>query len=120
MDPNLINNLRRYFVECPKKNDFRLTKEVRKDIRRALFEAASCNGKYIDRFFPDIGNLELDSQSQKSYPSSLANLRMSLSQPCTKGSFDWIIKNDIKVDPSHPGRPCVRKFTKGEPTYRCL
>lgn len=108
MTTDPIKDLRQFMVECPKKYDLRFNKSVRKDIRRALFQAASLNGKYIKDFFPELNTSEVKgkaSSSEKISPSK---------------SFDWIINSKSGIDPAHPGRPCVRKFAKGEPTYRCL
>lgn len=84
---------------------------TRADIRRALFRAASLDGKYIDKFFPGI----------------TPDKKKTLFEPGDPGSIldddedeTWVICRDKGTNPAHPGRPCVRKFKKGEPTYRCL
>lgn len=107
-----IKDLRQFLVECPSKYGYKIDNNVRKDIRQALFQAASLNGKYMKCFFPNVDNLEVKGKSTSNdFFSSASSL---------PSSFDWIIHDKPGIDPSHPGRPCVRKFTKGEPTYRCL
>lgn len=102
LDP--IADLRRYLVQCPQKFDYKYKEAVREDLRRALFMAASLNGKYLKDFFP---NYDIDGKGKSSSNSG--------SEKRT-----WIMHDQPGSDYSHPGKPCVRKFTKGEPTYRCL
>lgn len=102
-----IEELRRYLVECPQKFNYRFKTEVREDLRKALFLAASANGKYLKTFFP---HYDVDAKGKSS----------SLDSHGPEEKRTWIMHNSTGIDPSHPGRPCVRKFTKGEPTYRCL
>lgn len=104
MSSDSITNLRRYLVECAQKFNYRFNGAVREDIRRTLFHAASVDGKYIKTFFPDIG---IDFKGKSTSLSS--NKKQT-----------WIMHDYKENDPSHPGRPCLRKFTKGEPTYMCL
>lgn len=99
-----IQDLRQFLVECPRKHNNRFDNNTRKDIRKALFKAASLNGKYLKLFFPSLGNSDV-----KGKVSSME-----------QSAFEWIINTKKHYDPSHPGRPCVRKFRVGEPTYRCL
>ena len=104
-----IADLRRYLVECPQKFDYRFKTSVREDIRKALFQAASADGKYMKTFFPMY---DVDAKG-KTFSSQL-------DPSGSEEKRDWIMHSPSSTDPSHPGRPCVRKFTKGEPTYRCL
>lgn len=108
MTANPIQNLRKFLLECASNNDYNFNNNTRREIRYALFQAASLNGKYIKEFFPHLDNSKVKGK---------VSLGSTSSSP---KSSDWIINNSNKIDPSHPGRPCVRKFAKGEPTYRCL
>lgn len=105
---DLIAEFRRYLVECPQKFNYRYTTSVREDFRKALFQAASADGKYMKTFFPQY---ELHAKGKSPSSDHLGG------DPVKQ---NWIMHQHKGIDPSHPGRPCVRKFTKGEPTYRCL
>lgn len=98
-----IAELKRYLIRCPQEFDFRFNTTVREDIRKALFISATENGKYMNSFFP-----AMDKFDSKGKSTSKQNKQ------------SWIINKNNGNIPSHPGKPCVRKFTKGEPTYRCL
>lgn len=108
MNTNPLLNLRNFLLECPAKHNYQFNNTVRKEIRHALFQAASLNGKYIKEFFPNLDNSEVKGKTSAGESSSSSK------------SFDWVINDEDRTDPYHPGRPCVRKFAKGEPTYRCL
>lgn len=93
--------LRHFLLECPQMFRYRYNNQVREELRKNLFLSATCNGKYINAFFEGkgkgIGKTKGKGQNGK--------------------SDDWVIGNK---EIGRPGKPCVRKFTKGEPTYRCL
>lgn len=72
------------------------TPETRKKIREMLFSSASADAKYIRSFFP---HLECDPEDR---------------MPSLEGI------SHLTVNRAHPGRPCLRKLTQGEATYRCL
>lgn len=94
--------LRKYLLECPRKFGNKYDNKVRSDLRRALFVSASNQGKYFNLFFPDRPEAKEDQGSD------------------SEGEEEYIMAEDSRDDPAHPGRPCVRRFSKGEPTYRCL
>jgi E3 ubiquitin-protein ligase UBR1 len=116
-------DLRRYLVECPSRFNFRCNKAARRDLRRALFAAASLDGKYLDQFFPNLRpTTVLDS---KTASSSVDEKEEKMDEdPDPSKDIDYVMasnrQNNAFIDPSHPERPCVRKFRKGEPLYRCL
>lgn len=94
--------LKRYLIRSPVIHGYRCSKAAKRDLRRELFRAASVNGKYIDMFFEEATGPEVRNE--------------------VKSTREWAMgeASESGKDPSHPGRPCVRKFKKGEPTYRCL
>ncbi|KAG5363964.1 E3 ubiquitin-protein ligase ubr11 [Yarrowia sp. E02] len=97
----MVSMLRKYLLECPRKFGNKYDNKVRSDLRRALFLAASDDGKYFNLFFPDRPEAKDDQDSE------------------SEDEEEYIMA-DNRDDPAHPGRPCVRRFSKGEPTYRCL
>ncbi|ANB11645.1 hypothetical protein AWJ20_4466 [Sugiyamaella lignohabitans] len=131
-DYDYIKDLLQYLVECPEKFNFKSSPAAATDLRRALFRAASVNGKYIGMFFPELST---DSQSIVDGNDDISD-EMSRADDDGMGKWErdrkrrkspernWIMSDSSRdpanVDPSHPGRPCGRKFRKGEPTYRCL
>lgn len=98
-----ITELKRYLIRCPQEFDFKFNASVREDIKKALFISATENGKYLKSFFPNM-----DKFDSKGKSSSMQNKQ------------SWTLSQNNGNTPSHPGKSCVRKFTKGEPTYRCL
>lgn len=119
-------DLLRYLVECPARFNFHCNKAARRDLRRALFAAASLNGKYLDYFFPDapptsvLGN---EGVADASGSDDDRSEKMD-EDPDPAHDIDYVMtaskQSNPFIDPSHPQRPCVRKFRKGEPLYRCL
>ncbi|KAK9467241.1 hypothetical protein V1512DRAFT_152636 [Lipomyces arxii] len=81
----------RYLRELPYTKNYVYSKEVQRSLLRVLFKSISANGKYLSYYFPR-------------------------GPPAT--NEEWKMDNDDD-DPSHPGRPCMHQFKKGEPTYRC-
>jgi E3 ubiquitin-protein ligase UBR1 len=135
MDEVYIEELKRYLVESPAEFKFRCNDAAARDLRRALFRSASLNGQYISMFFPELGSdsqsvvdgmteITSDQSSRDNSPGSDVMQDAPSRKKRMVTTRNWIL-NDVSrdpanVDPSHPGRPCVRKFRKGEPTYRCL
>lgn len=123
--PDYIQNLKTYLLELPSKAE-RCTDLVRNDLRRELFRAASNNGQFIELFFPDIHDSTLLKQAvggDLDVEEWLTENRDSIEQvQWNPYDFSWNLESSSegsKDDPYHPGRPCVRKFKRGEPTYRC-
>ncbi|KAK9491525.1 hypothetical protein V1508DRAFT_357779 [Lipomyces doorenjongii] len=83
--------LSRYLREMPARHDFLYTDESKRSLLRILFNSISANGKYLSFFFPHG-------------PPAITE--------------DWMMSTG-EGDPSHPGRPCMHQFQKGEPTYKC-
>lgn len=131
-DEPYIAELKAYLVQCPEIYDYRFNSKAKRDLRRALYRAASLSGRYIELFFPDIPDISetlFDGMDKESGgggggagPASPSSNFSGMSEE-PKQPFEWIMNQYIReqrVDPSHPGRTCSRKFKKGEPTYRCL
>ncbi|KAK9322683.1 hypothetical protein V1517DRAFT_123131 [Lipomyces orientalis] len=81
----------RYLREMPARHDFSYTDETKRSLLRILFNSISANGKYLSFFFPH------------GPPAITEEWKMTTGES----------------DPSHPGRPCMHQFQKGEPTYKC-
>lgn len=133
MDIDNLENFRKYLVRAPALFDYRYDTVAATDLKRALFKSASLDGKYIGQFFPELQDdprdLVNNQASSKGSADPDADVEMTeLSSPQSESfsttDFSWIVNDSSRdpssFDPSHPGRPCVRKFKKGEPTYRCL
>lgn len=116
MEKGNIKELLAYLVNAPRNFQYKWNDKARNDLKRALFKSASMNGKYITSFFPFLG--EADEETAQTL------LKEAYDPDAPDSPLNWSLGHfngkDSKVDPSHPGRPCVRKFKKGEPTYRCL
>lgn len=132
------NNLRQYFVQAASLFNWKFKEAARRDLRRMLYKSASSNGKCINSFFPELNNnqcvytslapdkekMDIDDDDDDDDDEEMGNNNNNNGPKKDQQGFDWLIvksNNDKgKIDPSHPGRPCVRKFKQGEPTYRCL
>ncbi|KAK9472144.1 uncharacterized protein V1510DRAFT_366315 [Dipodascopsis tothii] len=92
-DQYLCDALRRF----PGEHTCTYDDEIERALRKLLFTSLSKNGEYLSLFFP-------------------AGI------PHTKD--EWIMTNALASAEGlegamHTGRPCMHKFSKGEPTYRC-
>uniref|UniRef100_A0A060T6C4 E3 ubiquitin-protein ligase n=1 Tax=Blastobotrys adeninivorans TaxID=409370 RepID=A0A060T6C4_BLAAD len=124
-----VQSLREYLVQAPRLFDCRYNGQAARDLRRALFKSATVDGKYIDLFFTNMDparartlvNAGATGQAQEG-ESDDSDVEMGDGDEQLNQPVEWILKDPLEshVDPAHPGRPCVRKFKKGEPTYRCL
>ncbi|KAK9479772.1 hypothetical protein V1514DRAFT_327359 [Lipomyces japonicus] len=83
--------IRHYLREMPSRHKFLYGEDAKRALLRTLFTFVSSNGKYLSYFFPH------------GHPPV---------------SQEWKLYNDDE-DKSHAGRPCMHRFHKGEPTYRC-
>ncbi|KAK9448963.1 uncharacterized protein V1518DRAFT_427403 [Limtongia smithiae] len=75
----------------PANHHYTYTDDTERKLLRILFSSIACNDQYMQYFFP---------------------------HGCPKASEPWRMAGQ-NTDPSHPGRPCMHQFQKGEPTYRC-
>ncbi|KAK6200133.1 ubiquitin-protein ligase [Scheffersomyces amazonensis] len=111
------NTLKQFLFQLPLQSRYKFDKEVRQQIRKALFLAVSHEGKYLNWLFPN-GKLDnIDSMINK-----------------VESEYEWLFANyyklnlkrrDAKYDTHnhhafHANSPCARIFRKGEPIYRCL
>lgn len=88
--------LREFLATQPLEHNYDLKRirNMRNELRRKLFAFATADGQFIDYLFgPGV-----DMMSKK--------------------PTEWLGSSDKGV--SHSGRPCVRKLSTGEPTYRCV
>lgn len=111
-----IDDLKRFLLKLPSDSEFNFNKNVRKQIREALFLAATDSGKYLSFMFPDVtgGGEPLIDRVDKEFEWLFANYYKSI-----------LSQRDPKFDTQynhvfHGNLPCARIFRKGEPIYRCL
>ncbi|CAN6628113.1 hypothetical protein TRVA0_011S02454 [Trichomonascus vanleenenianus] len=125
-DPAHIRELKRFLVMAPYLYNYHFNRDAKLDVQRALYLAASLDGKYSTAFFADVDSDQLRPETQRQDPPKDLDEDVMMEELNTADEQDRFeaflhkSKGARKVDPSHPGRPCVRKFKKGEPTYRCL
>ncbi|KAK6464221.1 ubiquitin-protein ligase [Scheffersomyces coipomensis] len=118
---NGTDKLKRFLFELPSQSNFKFGKDVRQQIRKALFLAVSNEGEYLNWLFPNAfpnnRDYNVDSMIDK-----------------VENEYEWLFANYYKVnlkrrDPKydthnhhafHANSPCARIFRKGEPIYRCL
>lgn len=113
--------LKKFLLQLPIKADFDFNKNVKKEIRKALFMSISSNGEYLNWLFPSAF---LDNQSYQ---------RDDMIKK-VEDDYEWTFNNYYKAllskrDPKHDTHshrayhknlPCGRIFRKGEPIHRCL
>ena len=113
--------LKKFLLQLPIKADFDFNKNVKKEIRKALFMSISSNGEYLNWLFPSAF---LDNQSYQ---------RDDMIKK-VENDYEWAFNNYYKAllskrDPKHDTHshrayhknlPCGRIFRKGEPIHRCL
>lgn len=113
--------LKRFLLHLPTEANFKLTKDVKKQIRKALFMSISNDGKFLDWLFPNLTPLNDNN-----------NIRFLISK--LDNDFSWkfqeyhraiLAHREPRVDTDdhhafHGKAPCARIFRKGEPIYRCL
>lgn len=118
---NRAFSLKRFLFQLPVNANFDFTKDVRKEIRKALFLAISNNGHYLDWLFlnSSTDNREYTRDDMldkidKEYDWTFNNYYKSL-----------LLKTDLQHNTHnhrafHKNLPCGRIFRKGEPIHRCL
>ncbi|RCK59564.1 E3 ubiquitin-protein ligase ubr1 [Candida viswanathii] len=113
-------SLKRFLLQLPTNANFDFTKDVRKQIRKALFLSISNNGTYLNWLF-------LNSFTDRAYT------RDDMLEKIER-EYDWTFNNYYKSLVSktnlqhnthnhrafHKNLPCGRIFRKGEPIHRCL
>ncbi|ODV95520.1 hypothetical protein PACTADRAFT_3220 [Pachysolen tannophilus NRRL Y-2460] len=97
--------LRRSLICLPQLFNYKFNKDTARSIRRLLYFCVSHDGKYINEFFSGLRYESLD---------------WSKINSGAKDGFNWQINDSKMEDPSHPNRPCTKKFRQSEPIYRCL
>lgn len=118
MDPFYITELRRALIDFPEKLNYRFNEEEKRSLRKSLFQAISCNGKYFDWFFPKLF------ARSKSLDTVYETLEDDLQWLFSK--YDDAVANDPGLeefhncDADHKDLPCARIFRRGEPIYKCL
>ncbi|GEQ66879.1 hypothetical protein JCM33374_g542 [Metschnikowia sp. JCM 33374] len=118
-DPFYITELRRALIDFPERCNFRFNEEEKKLLREVLFRAISCEGKYLNWFFPRI--VEKNSEIPNIVSKILHDdIQWSFSK------YDEIVSKDTELKATenhhayHQNSPCSRIFRRGEPIYRCL
>lgn len=116
MNVSSIDTLRRFLFDLPARLNFSLTDDVKFQLRKELFRAVSCDGLYLNLFFPEIFDQnESDSHSRLDsviqwllfkYAAYVARMLTS-----TEGRSHHAYHTDL---------PCSRVFRRGEPIYKCL
>lgn len=96
-----MSSLESYLASLPSRFSYRFSAEAAAHLRRALFFAFSCDGKYLSDFF-----------SYESLPRTWNDVQT----PCAES----YVLDQKKQHPAHPGVPCLRLFRRNEPCYRCL
>ncbi|KAG7662739.1 uncharacterized protein J8A68_003727 [[Candida] subhashii] len=114
---NRSGTLKRFLLHLPTKSDFKLTKDVKKQIRKALFMSISNEGKYLNWFFPHANSnneVELVHKLDTEFSWKFQDYHKTI-----------LAQREPKVHTDdhhayHGKSPCARIFRKGEPIYRCL
>lgn len=114
-------SLKKFLLQLPKNANFDFNKDVRKEIRKALFLAISNNGKHLDWLFLN------------SFTDNREYTRDEMIEKIDR-EYDWLFNNyyrsllsktNLRHDTHthrafHKNLPCGRIFRKGEPIHRCL
>lgn len=95
-------DLHRFLLDFPAQNNFFFKHSLEKDIRRALFLAASVNGRFVKEFVLD------GASSEVRYPGHPS----TFSPDNTNGGHE--------INPFHLDRPCLKKGKDGLVGYTCL
>lgn len=119
------DSLKRYLFHLPANSEFKFTNELKRDIRKALFWAASSQGQFLDWVFPlTFQQAAQQNQNQDQSESSTFSEAIKRIE-----DFNWLFTEYCKATLSkkvhnhhafHLNLPCARIFRKGEPIYRCL
>ena len=104
MDPD---DLRRFLVSLPSKLGYTDNDALEQCLFKALYYAATAEGKYLRHLFPLIIQDQIDELDNYEFPLPLHDRRPF----CT-------VKSPEKY--THPkGRACARTFKKGDPVFQC-
>lgn len=111
MDPT--EHLKQFLFLLAHDSNFQFNNTTREQLRKALFLAATNNGKYIAWLFPNtfphvVPTEVMATKIEHEYSWKLTN---------------YLNGNDIRINhhnDSDWSMPCARIFRKGEPIYRCL
>lgn len=104
MDPD---DLRRFLVSLPSKLGYTDNDALEQCLFKALYYAATAEGKYLRHLFPLIIQDQIDELENYEFPLSLHERRPF-----------YTVKSPEKY--SHPkGRACARTFKKGDPVFQC-
>lgn len=106
--------LKRFLVESPVRNGFNFSSKARRNIRMALFYAASSNGEFFPHFSHQlVGN----PQCPKSW-SELYTIEDIDDSNDIEISKQWKIETENEKF-SHNNRPCGYRIKASEPMYKC-
>lgn len=111
--------LKRFLFDLPLSQNYQLTDEAKKDIRKALFFSVSNGGQYLEWLFPQL------------YSSKFER---DLILHTLEDTLNWLFAEYYSTvskrrDPTHnthnhhafhSNSPCARIFRRGEPIYKCL
>lgn len=104
MDPDELN---RFLVSLPSRLGFADHEALEKCIYKALYYAATAEGKYLRYMFPLIIQDQIDELHKYEFPLSLHDRRPF-----------YTVKSPVKY--THPkDKVCARTFKKGEAVYQC-
>ncbi|EGV63447.1 hypothetical protein CANTEDRAFT_123730 [Yamadazyma tenuis ATCC 10573] len=117
-----IDELKRFLFRLPAEQQFYFSNHTRKTIRKQLFQAISCGGKFLPWFFP---NAFPDLHSAPTAEGMLQTIHDEFDSSYSVYYKTSLHKRDPKFNSHnhhafHSGSPCARIFRKGEPIYRCL
>lgn len=103
-----LDNFKEFVINLPSKLDYSNPTAVRQNLFKALYYAATDEGKYLKDLFPVIEDEEIESLKDYSFP---------ITKIIEKRPF---FNHKLKTSYSHPAdKACARSFKKGEPVYRC-
>lgn len=102
-----IDRLKAFLVELPAKLDFQNTQLLQKIVFKALYYAATEDGRHLEQLFPNITAAELD---------SLSDYNFDVADKQKRPFYDATPSKKY----THPAnKACARSFQKRDAVYRC-
>ncbi|OBA22230.1 hypothetical protein METBIDRAFT_39490 [Metschnikowia bicuspidata var. bicuspidata NRRL YB-4993] len=118
MAKTFITELKRLLIDFPESCNYQFNENHKKILRKYLFQAISCDGLYLDWFFPRIFD---GLNTAETIFETLDNDAQWLFL-----KYDEIVFNGLNGQDDHchlayhQNLPCARIFRRGEPIYKCL
>lgn len=99
--------LKKFLVDLPLRLGHERLDDIKVNLFKALYYAATSNGEFLDQLFPEISDLEILELENYGFPLSTFH-------------DDSFFRSVSQSSYSHPAdTACARALKKGEPVYRC-